>query len=90
MFKPISEFLKFLVLDKEGKVSHTKFWSNVSYAVVTWAFIFTVLHDKASVDLWLVYLGVVSGHTVLSKWLSGKASLGHAQIDQTGQIDPNK
>lgn len=55
-----------------GQLSHTKLWANVAYASATVAFLYTVYADKASADVWLIYLGVVGASATVSKLLSLK------------------
>jgi hypothetical protein len=57
---------------REGKFSHTLFWSNIGYAVFTWAIITKVINNTASDELFLIYIGVVTAHTSFSKYLAGK------------------
>jgi hypothetical protein len=65
-----------LVTDSEtGQYSHTKLWSNIAYAVGTIAFIRLAFDGSApDADIWLIYLGVIGGHTAVSKLVSMKYS----------------
>jgi hypothetical protein len=56
-----------------GMLSHTKLWTHIAYATVTATFLhMTVSGNTPGLDLWLVYLGIVGGHSVLSKLISMK------------------
>lgn len=63
--------------DVTGKASHTKLWTNIAYLASTIAFLHINLHfDSGSLGdlsiIWFVYLAVVAGNNVASKWLSLK------------------
>ena len=58
-----------------GKISHTKFWSNVAYFVCTIAFAYMNFRPTAPdylVEIWLVYLTGIAGNASISKFLSLK------------------
>lgn len=56
-----------------GMYSHTKLWTHIAYATVTATFLhMSVSGNPPGLDLWLVYLGIVGGHGLLSKFLSLK------------------
>lgn len=57
-----------LVQNSSGNISHTKLWTNIAYAAATAKFIL----DDAPPDIWLIYLGVVGAHGLLSKAVSIK------------------
>ena len=50
--------------------SHTKLWSNTAYSLFTWAMYNKTLANTASDELWMIYIGTVAGHTLLSSALS--------------------
>lgn len=63
-----------------GKISHTKFWSNVAYFVCTVSFAY--MNFKPSppdylLEIWFVYLTAVAGNASISKFLSLK----YARVD---------
>ncbi|HEY5630497.1 MAG TPA: hypothetical protein VIR31_00075 [Nitrososphaeraceae archaeon] len=60
--------IKDLILNSEGKISHTKAWTNIAYAAATYKF----MVQDAQPDIWLIYLGVVGAHGLLSKAVSIK------------------
>jgi len=62
-----------LVVSQDGKLSHTRLWSNVAYLVGTWMFIRANLSAPPDVNLWMVYLGVIGGHTAISKLITVNA-----------------
>lgn len=56
-----------------GQLSHTKIWTNIAYLVVTIAFIKTTFSSaEINFSMWLLYLGIVGGHSSLSKLISLK------------------
>jgi len=56
-----------------GMLSHTKLWTHIAYATVTATFLhMSVSGNPPGLDLWLVYLGIVGGHGLVSKFLSLK------------------
>ena len=62
-----------LVCSQDGRLSHTRLWSNVAYLVATWMFIRTNLVAPLPVEYWLAYLGVIGGHTAISKAITVNA-----------------
>lgn len=57
-----------------GNLSHTKIWTNVAYFAATIAFMYEAIFsgNPFSWEMWLIYLGTLGGHNVLSKLLSMK------------------
>ncbi len=53
--------------DKTGKVSPTKFWTNVAYAVMTYLMI---INKEISPELMLSYGGIVGGSYLGKIWLT--------------------
>jgi hypothetical protein len=64
--------LKELILGPDGKISHTKFWSNIAYATGTGVFILQAYKGTLTPDVWLIYMGVVGAHSAVSKMISSK------------------
>ena len=58
-----------IITNMEGKVSHSKLWCNIAYFAATYKFI---ILPEPSADIWAVYLGVVGGAALLSKYISMK------------------
>lgn len=56
----------------KGYISHTKFWSNVAFLAATIAFLNININDKASAELWAIYLGTVASQTLISKFIGAK------------------
>ena len=56
-------------------VSHTRFWSNIAYAVCTIAFIWQCYQGTASNELWIIYLGTLAGHHTASKYLNRSSKI---------------
>ena len=69
MLKPIKDLFKGLFY-RGDTISHTKVWSNIGYAVMTWAVITKVINSTASDDLLLIYISVTALHTTASNLLS--------------------
>lgn len=66
--------IKDMITNSDGKLSHTKVWTNIAYAAATAKFII----EDAPPDIWLIYLGVVGAHGLLSKAVSIKYGGGTA------------
>lgn len=67
-----------------GKISHTKFWSNVAYLVGTISFIkinFSEHPPEYLPELWLFFLGVIGGNSSVSKWISLKYANNKGRYD---------
>lgn len=58
-----------LVNRDDGTISRKKFWANVASAAATYKFI---MIPNATVEIWLVYLGLVGGYAVARKWIAAK------------------
>ena len=61
--------LEDIITNVEGKVSHSKLWCNIAYLAGTVKFI---MIPAPTADIWAVYLGVVGGAAILSKYISMK------------------
>lgn len=57
-----------------GQCSHTKLWTHIAYLATTVAFLRLTLFSPTplSVEIWLVYLGIVGSHGLASKYISMK------------------
>ena len=64
--------IKDLVVGSDGKLSHTKVWSNIGYATVTAILIFTAIKGTMIFDMYLAYMMVVAIHQTSSKFISAK------------------
>lgn len=72
MNKLFSFFYHFLFWDyKSQEVSHTKFWSHVGYALLTWAFITVITNGSNEVDttIWLIVGTVLVGNRTLKHFV---------------------
>ncbi len=65
----ITKVVNALTLNEDGRVSHTKLWSNVAYAIAS--FKFMEMTDP-NADIWMAYLGIVGGAAVASKLITMK------------------
>ncbi len=63
-----------LVQDDRGKFSHSKFWSNVAYAITSWVIIKLTMDGKISVDYFLWYLIIAGGHSAIAKYINARQS----------------
>ena len=71
-----------LVTGEDGKLSHTKTWSNVGYATVTGILIFTAIKGTMIFDMYLAYMVVVATHQTASKFITAKFA-NKASIEET-------
>ena len=58
-----------IISTTEGKVSHTKLWSNIAYLAGTIKFI---MIPNPTADIWMAYLGIVGSAAMASKFISMK------------------
>lgn len=70
MFRFLYQFL--FVDQKGGTLSHTKFWSQIGYVIMCWAFVVVILEDKTHIDptIWLIFGSVVIGNRTATKALN--------------------
>lgn len=71
--RPFKFIFQFLFVDqKEGHISHTKFWSQIGYAIMCWAFVWAIYtgETKVGYELWMVFGSVVIGNRAISKALN--------------------
>ena len=61
--------IKQLITNELGNVSHSKLWSNIAYFAGTVKF---VMLPNPEADIWMVYLGVVGGAAIASKFITMK------------------
>ena len=61
-----------LFTDSNGKISHTKVWSNIAYLSATIIFLYYGFKGTLTTEVWFLYLGIVAGHNTASKFLSSK------------------
>lgn len=65
------------------QISHTKVWSNIGYAIFSWAIIFKTLNGSASDDLWFIYIVTVALHTTASNLMNKYNFRGMKQNDNS-------
>jgi hypothetical protein len=75
-------FMDLVVDHQTGKLRESSVWTNVGKAVMTWAFVYTILDDKGSEWLWLAYGGIVVSAEVVARVLNQKQQ----QIDKQSNI----
>lgn len=63
-----------LIVGSDGKLSHSKFWSNIALAMGTWAFVYMVIAETMTEFLWITYLGVYTGNKLLNTIVQSKYS----------------
>ncbi|MBX3629296.1 MAG: hypothetical protein KF908_05155 [Nitrosomonas sp.] len=69
----MNRFLELFTDPGTGLLSHTKIWTHIAYLTVTITFLcMTFSGNIPGIDLWLAYLGIVGGHSMISKWISMK------------------
>lgn len=70
MFKFLCQFL--LIDQKSKTLSHTKFWSQIGYLIMCWAFVHITYYQVQVVDVlvWLVFGAVVIGNRTAIKALN--------------------
>lgn len=89
MFHAIGLFFRFLyhfffIDQKDGRLSHTKFFSTVGYGIWCWAFPYAVIHgSQASFELWMVFGAVVIGNHTLQTIMINKSGGSHADESAT-------
>ena len=61
-----------LLIDQDkNRLSHTKLWSNIGYAIMCYTFVYAVMFgSQASAELWLIFGGLVIGNRSLNKWMA--------------------
>lgn len=60
------------ITDKDGSLSHTKLWSNIGLAVITFTYIHHVVRNGLTPDLMIAYGGIVVFGRVASKYIDSK------------------
>ena len=67
----------FLFVDQSvGRLSHTKFWSNLGYGTMIGTFIYAVIYGSgADYMLWLIFGAVVVGNRTLKKAIENSSSI---------------
>lgn len=74
--------MKELVTNNDGKLSHTKVWSNIAYGTATIVFIYQAYNQTLTADIWLIYLGVVGAHSAVSKAITAKYGSSTTEIKE--------
>lgn len=74
MFKKLYELI--FIEQATNKLSHTKMWSNVGYAIMCWSFVHVVLEGKTDIapELWILFGVTVIGNKSLHKYLDSKGN----------------
>lgn len=60
------------IADKDGSLSHTKLWSNIGLATITFTYIHHVIKSGLSPELMVAYGGIVVFGRVASKYIDSK------------------
>lgn len=67
--------VRLLIVDSHsGKISHTKFWSNVGHGLACVLFAFSVYKGMATTELWFVFGTLVMGNATAHKLLNMRYS----------------
>ena len=57
---------------KDGRISASKFWLNIAFAVASGIVVILATNGTLNVDIFITYLMIVSGNNLTSKWISLK------------------
>lgn len=76
-----------LVYTPDGKVSHTKFWSNIAYCTATFVIIKLTYMNQLTENYFLFYLGVVASHASVSKMLGIRKENNLGELSGTRKKD---
>lgn len=69
----IKNFVKDLFQNpKDGRISASKFWLNIAFAVASGILVILATNGTLNVDIFIAYLMIVSGNNLTSKWISMK------------------
>ena len=69
----IKNFVKDLFQNpKDGRISASKFWLNIAFAVASGILVILATNGTLNVDIFIAYLMIVSGNNLTSKWISLK------------------
>lgn len=72
-----------LIDQAQGRMSHTKFWSNVGYLIMCATFPYAVVNgSKVDYMLWLLFGAVVIGNRTLSRALDTSGSRSKKDVTQ--------
>lgn len=63
-----------LIKDDRGHFSHSKFWSNIAYAVASWVMVKMTLAGALEVEYFIWYLVIAGGHSAVSKYIVARSS----------------
>lgn len=63
-------FRDLFVDHQTGKLRETAVWSNIGKATMTWAFVYSVMHEHFSELLWLAYGSLVVGHETVARFMN--------------------
>lgn len=72
-----------LIKDRNGTLSHTKLWANISSAVITWGFIVTSNSKGSTPELIVAYATVVGLYRLGSKYLDKENTKNDSTVNTT-------
>jgi len=72
-----------LITSYDGRMSHTKTWSNIGMFVMTIAFLHTSMSKEVTPELLIAYGGIVVAGRVSSKYLDGRGNQGEVSAEQS-------
>jgi hypothetical protein len=84
----LSDFIAALLKNETARWSHTKLWANVAYLTATGCVIWYAFNSWLSADMLGLYLGVVAGHNVASKFLTLREDAAAVQTAQQQEGNP--
>ena len=68
-------FYNLFIFDEQGRYSHTRFWSSVSYGVATWVIIQLTMNDHITVEYLFSYMAILASHNGASTWLKSRSPI---------------
>lgn len=85
----LQAFLKALVSTADGKVSHSKLWSNLGFVVASFIVVYLTVVDKLTTEYFLIYLASTVSNSTASKIIAvkygtpTKTTEGDTNVDDT-------
>lgn len=84
-------FLKDLVSTPDGKVSHSKLWSNLGFVVASFIVVYLTIVDKLTIEYFLVYIASTVSNSTASKIIAvkyGTTSTPNKQTEDKANANP--
>ena len=87
MLRCLKELYHGLTHTPDGKISHTRFWSNIAYCTATFIVIKLTYMNQLTENYFLFYLGVVASHATASKLLGIRKENNLGELSGTRKKD---